>query len=125
MAASPDIDGFSHDELKGLVLRLLEEQAEFRRTIGALRDEIARLKGGPGRPDLKPNLKPSGMEQASQDRSSGAPSGDHKRRGPTLSKLTVHEERKLKADAPPGPRFKGLRGFPRAGFDASPARHPL
>ena len=111
MAASPDIDGFSHDELKGLVLRLLEEQAEFRRTIGALRDEIARLKGGPGRPDLKPNLKPSGMEQASQDRSSGAPSGDHKRRGPTLSKLTVHEERKLRADAPPGSRFKGYADF--------------
>ena len=67
----PDIDALSPTELKSLVFKLLEEQAEFRRTIGALRDEIARLKGGPGRPDIKANVKPSGMEKASEGATCG------------------------------------------------------
>src|SRR5208337_1468939 len=102
----PDIDALSPSELKSLVLKLLEEQAEFRRTIGALRDEIARLKGGPGRPDIKPDTKPSGMEKASEAQPSD-PSGERRRRGGTRAKLTIHEERTLEADAPPGSRFKG------------------
>ena len=70
MPPPPDIDALSPAELKSLVLELLDEREEFRRTIGALRDEIARLKGGPGRPDIKANVKPqiqpSGMEKASE-----------------------------------------------------------
>ena len=70
MPPPPDIDALSPAELKSLVLELLDEREEFRRTIGALRDEIARLKGGPGRPDIKasvkPDIEPSGMEKASE-----------------------------------------------------------
>jgi len=47
--ADLDLDRLSHAELKNLVLKLLGEGAELRRTVDALRDEIARLKGGPGR----------------------------------------------------------------------------
>src|SRR5271170_5423524 len=114
MPPPPDIDALSPAELKSLVLELLDEREEFRRTIGALRDEIARLKGGPGRPDIKasvkPQIKPSGMEKASE----AAPadmSGERRRRGPTRTKLTIDDERKLGADAPSGSRFKGYASF--------------
>ena len=57
MSPRLDIDALSPTELKSLVLKLLEEAAENQRTIGALRDELARLKGAPGRPDIKPSVK--------------------------------------------------------------------
>src|SRR5271168_1247579 len=114
MPPPPDIDALSPRDLKRLVLELLDERAELRRTIGALRDEIARLKGGPGRPDIKasvkPDIKPSGMEKASEA-APASPSGERRRRGPTRTKLTIHDERKLGADAPSGSRFKGYASF--------------
>jgi len=110
MPPPPDIDALSLSELKSLVLQLLEERAEFQRTVGALRDEIARLEGGPGRPDVKANIKPSGMEKANEARAAD-PSGERRQRGSTRTKLTIHEERKLQAHAPPGSRFKGYAGF--------------
>ena len=75
MSPPPDIDALSPAELKSLVLQLFEERAELRRTVAALRDEIARLKGGPGRPDVKANVKPSGMEKASEPQPT-APRGE-------------------------------------------------
>ena len=106
----PDIDALSPAELKSLALKLLEEGAELRRLVAALRDEIARLKGGPGRPDVKASVKPSGMEKASEAKPSG-PSGERRRRGSTRAAVIIDEERTLKADAPPGSRFKGYAGF--------------
>ena len=44
-----DLDRLSHAELKDLVLQLLAKVADLNRTVVAQRDEIARLKGGPGR----------------------------------------------------------------------------
>ena len=72
MPLPENIDGLSPAELKLLVVKLLEEVADLRRTVAAQRDEIARLKGGPGRP----NIKPSGMEQRPiQSRLATPPSG--------------------------------------------------
>jgi hypothetical protein len=59
MSPPEDLDRLSPAELKGLVVKQWEQLVELQRMVAALRDEIARLKGGPGRP----NLKPSGMER--------------------------------------------------------------
>src|SRR5215813_10886627 len=102
MSPPADLDHLSPAELKDLVLTLLAEVAELRRTVAAQRDEIARLKGGPPRPDIKP----SGMEQASDPK---RPESSPKRpRGSTRSKLSINEEREVALVAPPhGSRFKG------------------
>ena len=104
MSPPADLDGLSHADLKSLVLKLLEEMAELRRTIAAQRDEIARLKGGSGRP----NIKPSGMDKASEPTAEGEP----RRKGSKTSKLSIHEERTVKVAAPPrGSRFKGYANY--------------
>src|SRR6266498_1747886 len=103
-----DIDRLSHTELKGLVVKQWEQMVELQRTVMALRDEIARLKGGPRRP----NIKPSGMERGTEPQ---APESSGNRKGPrgsTRSKLTIDEERTVKAAPPPlGARFKGYTSF--------------
>jgi Transposase IS66 family len=103
-----DIDELSHAELKGLVVKQWEQIVELQRLVVALRDEIARLKGGPGRP----KIKPSGMERGTEPKPLEG-SGDKKRpRGSTRSKLTIDEERTIKVAAPPrGSRFKGYTSF--------------
>jgi len=96
MSRPGDLDGLSHAELKGLVVKQWEEMVELQRMVVALRDEIARLKGGSGRP----NIKPSGMEQATEPKPPGS-SGDQRRgRGSTRSKLSIHEERTVKVGTP-------------------------
>jgi hypothetical protein len=106
MSPPPDIDAFSAMELKSLVLKLLDEMADLRRTVALQRDEIARLKGGSGRP----NIKPSGMDRATEP-PPAVPRGKRRRRGSTKARLAIHEARTLTAAAPPGSRFKGYAGF--------------
>jgi len=108
MSPPDDLDRLSHAELKSLVVKQWEQMVELQRMVAALRDEIARLKGGPGRP----NIKPSGMERATEPKSPGS-SGDRKRpRGSSRSKLSIDEERTVKVAAPPrGSRFKGYTSF--------------
>src|SRR5271157_5117692 len=107
MSPPDDLDRLSHAELKGLVIKQWEQMVELQRMVAALRDEIARLKGGPGRP----HIKPSGMERGTEPKPRG--SGDRKRpRGDTRSKLSIDEERTIKVAAPPrGSRFKGYTSF--------------
>jgi transposase IS66 family protein len=108
MSPPGNLDHLSHAELKGLVIKQWEQLVELQRMVMVLRDEIARLKGGPGRP----NIKPSGMERGTEPKAPGS-SGDRKGpRGSTRSKLTVDEERTVKAATPPlGSRFKGYTSF--------------
>ena len=54
MAGSlPDIDALTLDDLKRLVLRLLQEVAALKAEKAALREEMARLKGLKGRPPIE------------------------------------------------------------------------
>ena len=105
MLPLPDLDLFSHAELKSLVAKQWEETTELRRMVAALRDEIARLKGGSGRP----NIKPSGMERATEPKPAGSFGNKRAPRGGTRSKLSIHAEQTIiKVVAPPpGSRFKG------------------
>lgn len=55
MSPPDDLDRLSHTELKGLVVKQWEQMVELQRMVAALREEIARLKGRPPRPNLKPS----------------------------------------------------------------------
>jgi Transposase IS66 family len=108
MVPPSELDDFSPGDLKSLVLKLFEEVAELRRTVAAQRDEITRLKGGPGRP----NIKPSGMDKATEPKASPTAEGEPRRKGSKMSKLSIHEERTVKVATPPlGSRFKGYTNF--------------
>ena len=111
MPLPENINSLSPAEMKDLVYELLGKVVQLERTVAAQRDEIARLKGGPGRPNIKPSSKPSGMEQATDPKPPGR-SNERHRRGGTRAKLTINEERKIKLPAPPsGSRFKGYTSF--------------
>ena len=106
----PDLEAASAEELKELVQTLLQEVAELRRENGALREEIARLKGKPPRPDVRP----SGMAEKATGR--GKPSGQRRGktrgRGSKRSRLEIDEDRVLQAaDVPEGARFKGYEDY--------------
>ena len=104
MVPPPDIDGLSPSELKQLVLALLQENAEQKRVIAELREEVARLKGLKGRPPIKP----SGMEKGTTP--NGGKRERHRGRGKATPLVSVEDEI-LKADVPAGSRFKGYEDF--------------
>ncbi|MGD0635930.1 MAG: transposase [Beijerinckiaceae bacterium] len=108
MNRTPDIDALTAQELRALVVELLERVGELSRVVMEHRKEIARLKRLKGRPDIKPST-PSGMEKASRSTGEGKP----KRRGdgPKTAKRTIHEDRVIEAAVPPGSRFKSYEDF--------------
>ena len=100
-----DIDGLSLAALKALVAQLLSRVTEQDRLIAQLRDENARLKGLNGRP----RIKPSGMEPAREPTSPGK-RGKRRRRGKITPRVAV-EDRVIRAEVPPGSRFKGYETY--------------
>src|SRR3954465_7370402 len=103
MAPPGDLDALSPTELKALVVRLLGKVAALEQTVAAQRTEIARLKGLKSRPQLKP----SGMEKASEPKPPSPPKG---RRGPVTPRVAI-EGQVIEATVPPGSRFKGYADF--------------
>jgi hypothetical protein len=105
MVVPPDIDGLPPAELRQLLLKLLEENAELKRQNAELREEIARLKGLKGRP----SIKPSGMENGTSPKPGGR-GARRRRRGKVVPRVKI-EEQILKAEVPEGSRFKGYEDF--------------
>jgi hypothetical protein len=87
VTAPPEIAGLSHAELEQLVLKLLSESAEQKRMIAELREEIARLKGLKGRPQIKP----SGMEAGTTPKPPGQRAA-RRGRGKVVPKVGVEEQ---------------------------------
>jgi hypothetical protein len=100
------LSGLSRGKLEALAERLLAENAALKQAIAELRGEVAALKGLKGRP----TVKPSGMDKGTEPK----PAGKRQERGAQGSKserLAVGEEGILKAEVPPGSRFKGYENF--------------
>src|SRR5215212_4680356 len=98
----PPFDPAPLDELSAEVVRLGETAARLQEENAALKAEIARLKGVPGRP----RLKPSGMEPATEPGRSRTRRERLERTAPA-----VGEEQVLTVAAPAGSRFKGYEDF--------------
>ena len=80
-----EIERLAIGELRSLVESLLAEVARLRAENAALREEVARLKGLPPRP----KLKPSGMENASQPPQSSGKPKLRRRRGAKRDRLVI------------------------------------
>ena len=106
---SPDIDALDMEGLKELVFRLLAEQAALGAENAALREEVRRLKGLSGPPDIKP----SGMDKKAHARAKAKAtrSANKAWRGPKKGRVTIDERRVIKIDVPAGSRFKGYEDY--------------
>jgi hypothetical protein len=110
MSHAVDTDSLSRDELQALVDELFGQVSAQSRTIIEQREEIARLKGLKGRPDIKPPSQPSGMEKANRPNS---PSALPRRGGgPKTANRAIDEDRILEIPGlPRGSVFKGYQDY--------------
>jgi hypothetical protein len=99
------VSALSRAELEALLIELFGEITTLKQTVAELREEIARLKGLKGRP----NIRPSGMDQGTAP---AKPTADKKQpgRGKVMPRVSI-EEKVIKAEIPPGSRFKGYEPF--------------
>ncbi len=100
-------------ELKPLVLGLLEQVAGLKELVREQSEEIARLKGLKGKPDIKPEAKkkPSGMENGTDPTDANPKEPDKRKRSKKNFRIPV-QDRIVKAhDVPAGSRNLGYEDF--------------
>jgi hypothetical protein len=99
------LSALNRAELEALLIELFGEVTVLKQTVVELREEISRLKGLKGRP----NIKPSGMDKATAP---AKPTTSEKRpvRGKVMPRVGV-EKKVIEAEITPGSRFKGYEPF--------------
>ena len=98
-------------QLLNIIEALVAENAALRLEVQQLRDENARLKGGSGKPDIKPSVKPPPTDHSSEaERQTRTPRGKPKKN----ETLVVTREQRCVVDPatlPPDARFNGTREY--------------
>jgi Transposase IS66 family len=105
---SSPLSKLSRPELEALLIELFGEVAALKQTVSELREEIARLKGLKGRPNIRPST-PSGMDNATEP-AKPAKHGRRRFRGKVTPRVKI-EDQVVKAAVPEGSRFKGHEPF--------------
>jgi hypothetical protein len=95
-------------QIEALLVDLFGEVAALKQVVSEQREEIARLKGLKGRPNIQPS-KPSGMDNATEPANPGK-KGKRRFRGKVTPRVTV-EDHVVKVAVPEGSRFKGYEPF--------------
>jgi hypothetical protein len=103
----PTLSALSRAELEALLTEAFGEVSALKQTVAGLREEIARLKGLKGRPEIKPSIKPSGMETGPLE----PPKAEKPRgRGKVTPRVKI-EEKVIRIEVPAGSVFKGHEPF--------------
>jgi hypothetical protein len=102
----PALSALSRPELETLLVELFGKVATLTQTVAELREEIARLKGLKGRP----NIKPSGMDKGTEPPKPAKKEKLRRGRGKVTPRVVV-EEKVITTEIPPGSRFKGYEPF--------------
>jgi hypothetical protein len=100
-----DPSGLPRAQLEAQVVDLLGENSELKQIVAAQRDEIARLKGRKGRPDIKP----SGMEKGTELKRGGK-RVKRRHRGKVTPRV-MPETEVLRVVHPTGSQFKGYEPY--------------
>jgi hypothetical protein len=83
-----------------LVEKVKQENDQLQKTIQKLRDEVSRLKGEQGQPDIKPSKKKSNRKGQQNNHSSETERRKPKqwKKGSKLDKIKIDDERVLHVD---------------------------
>ena len=92
----PALSALSRPELEALLIEMFGEVATLKQSVAEQREEIARLKGLKGRP----NIKPSGMDKGTLP-AKPTKSGKRPGRGKVMPRVGV-EDKVINAEIPPG-----------------------